>query len=81
VINSVPILNQRLQESSFFQNLLGLLIVVPEFRLGNFSFQLSNSFTLTINVKDTSSAQRAFPGGFSATQSLHETLQTPSSLF
>jgi hypothetical protein len=56
---------------------LSLFVVIPEFRLGNFSFQFCNPFTLTINVKDTSSAQRAFPGGFSATQFLHETLQTP----
>jgi hypothetical protein len=50
-----------------------LLVVIPEFRLGNFSFQFCNPLTLAIDVKDTSSAQQAFPGGFSATQSLHET--------
>ncbi|MDH3454452.1 MAG: hypothetical protein OEL80_04835, partial [Desulfuromonadales bacterium] len=39
--------------------------------------QLCNPLTLAIDVKDTSSAQRAFPGGFSAAQFLRETSYTP----
>jgi hypothetical protein len=70
----LPIFNKLLQCGPFFQNLLGLLIIIPEFWPGNFRFQLRDALTLAINVKGTSSAQRACPGGFPTIQFLHETL-------
>jgi hypothetical protein len=75
--NRIAIRNQFLQDGPFLQDFLGLLVVIPEFRLGNLGLQLCNPLPLAVNVKDTSSARRACPGGFSAIRSLHETLFSP----
>ena len=70
----LPIVNKLLQQGSFLQNFLSLLVIIPEFWPGNVRFQLRDTLTFAINVKGTSSAQRACPGGFSTIQFLHETL-------
>jgi hypothetical protein len=51
--------------------------MIPEIGLGNLSFQFCDPLTLVVDVKDTSSAQRACPGGFSSVQFLRETSRTP----
>jgi hypothetical protein len=75
--NRIIILNQFLQNGSFFQDLLGLLVVIPELRLGNLGLQFCNPFFLAVNVKDTPSARRACPGGFLTILFLHETSFSP----
>jgi len=75
--NRIAILNQFLQNGPFLQDFLGLLVVIPEFRFGNLGLQLCNPLPLAVNVKDTSSARRACPGGFLTIRSLHETLFSP----
>jgi hypothetical protein len=41
-----------------------MLVITPEFRPGNFSLQFCNPLFLAVDVKETSSAQRAFHEGF-----------------
>jgi hypothetical protein len=57
-----PVVNQFEQRGAFLQNFLGTLVVVPELRLGDLGFQLTDPLTLAVDVKDTSSARRACPG-------------------
>ena len=55
--NRIIILNQFLQKSSLFQDLLGLFVIIPEFRLGNLGLEFCNPFPFAVNVKDTPSAR------------------------
>jgi len=73
MIDRLPVGHQLLQQGPLLQNFLGMLVIIPEVRLGNLGFQLCNPLTLAVDVKDTSSAQQAFPGDFSTTLCLHET--------
>ncbi len=57
----VAILDDLLQHGPLFQQLLCFLPLVPEIGVGNFRFQFLNSFTLGIDVKDTSRVLRVFP--------------------
>jgi hypothetical protein len=68
-----PVVDQLDQRGAFSQDLLGALVVVPEIRLGNFGFQFTDPLAFTIDVKDTSSAHRAFPGVASGFRFLHGT--------
>jgi len=62
VLRGGPVVDQLGQRGPLLQDLLGTLVVVPELRLGNLDFQFTDTLTLAIDVKDTSSARRAFPG-------------------
>jgi len=55
--DGITVLNQLVQECALLQDLLGFLVVIPEFRPGDLGFQLCNPLTLGIDVKGTSSAR------------------------
>jgi hypothetical protein len=61
MLGGAPVIDQLGQRGAFLQDFLSALVVVPEIRLGNFGFQLTDPLTLAVDVKDTSSARRAWP--------------------
>jgi len=76
-LGRVPVVDQLGQLGALLQDLLGALVVVPEVRPGNPGLQFADPLTLAVDVKDTSSARRAFPGVAQGPQLLHGTWVDP----
>jgi hypothetical protein len=70
------ILYNFLQPGSLFQRILRLVSLVPELRPGNFCLQFRYTLALLVDVKDTSSARRAFLSEIQDAFFHHETFST-----
>jgi hypothetical protein len=56
-----PVVDQLGQRGALLQDLLGTFVVVPEIGPGDVGFQFADPLAFAVDVKDTSSAHRAWP--------------------
>ena len=76
LLGRIEILDNLLQAGPLFQSLLRLLPLVPEFGPGYFRFEFGYTFALVVDVKDTSSARRAWLAKIQDVIFHHETFST-----
>jgi len=69
----IPAVDLLVQPGALLQALLRQITLIPEIRPGDFRFQLGDTLSFAIEVKDTSSARRAWSAADPSVHVLRET--------